>query len=67
MEKFEFLVTVQGDEIIVKTLGFYATYGKPTDQSNLILRHRTGTDDQELALQGWHAATNKARELGWIS
>ena len=31
------------------------------------LRHRTGTEDQELALQGWHAATNKARELGWIS
>ena len=67
MEKFDFLVTVQGDEIIVKTLGFYAAYGKPADESHLILRHRRGTDDQELALKGLHAATNKARELGWIA
>jgi hypothetical protein len=66
LEKLDFFVSVQGDEIIMKTLGFYAAYGKPADQPHLILRHRTDTDDHELLAQGWHAAINKARELGWI-
>jgi hypothetical protein len=66
VEKLEFFVSVQGDEIIVKTLGFYATYCKPADQPHLILRHRRDTNDRELLTQGWHAAINKARELGWI-
>jgi hypothetical protein len=66
LEALDFFVTVQGDEIIVKTLGFYAAYGKPTDEPHLILRQRTNTDDDELLIQGWHAAMNKARELGWI-
>jgi hypothetical protein len=61
LEKLEFFVTVQGDEIIVKTLCFYAAYVKPADELRLILHHRTDTDDHELLNQGWHAAMNKAR------
>jgi hypothetical protein len=58
----ELVVTVGADVIIVKTLGFYAAYGGP----DLILRRHTDTDDQELLAEVWRAATDKARELGWI-
>ena len=62
----ELVVTVGADVIIVKTLGFYAAYGRPTDGPDLILRRHTDTDDQELLAEVWRAATDKARELGWI-
>ena len=60
------IADVIGDEIIVRTLGFFAAYTKPSNAPQLILRHRTETDNQELLAQAWHAANHKARELGWI-
>ena len=65
MEKPLLIADVNGDEIIVRTLGFFA-YAKPSNAPQLILRHRTGTDNHELLAQAWHAANHKARELGWI-
>jgi hypothetical protein len=41
-------------------------YYKPSDQPQLILRHRTRTDDNELLAAAFQAAVSKARELGWI-
>jgi len=61
-----FVVVVQDSEIIVGASGFQAVYFKPTNQSQLILKRRTDTDDQELLAQAWQAANDKARELGWI-
>jgi hypothetical protein len=55
-----------GNEIIVRTLGFFAAYAKPSNAPQLILRRRTETDDHELLAQAWQAANEKARELGWI-
>jgi hypothetical protein len=66
LEKPDLIVVVQGDEIIVRTLGFYATYYKAHGQPQLILRERTKTDDQELVAEAMKAANDKARELGWI-
>ena len=66
MEKPLLIADVIGDEIIVRTLGFFAAYTKPSNAPQLILRHRTETDNQELLAQAWHAANHKARELGWI-
>jgi hypothetical protein len=65
-EKPDLFVAVQGDEIVVRTLGFYAVYCKPTNQPQLILKRRSETDDYELLAQAWQAANDKARELGWI-
>jgi hypothetical protein len=59
-------VEVRGDEIIVTALGFYAAYSKPSRQPQ-ILRRRSDTDDYELLAKAWQAATEKARELGWIA
>jgi len=66
VEKPLLIADVIGDEIIVRTLGFFAAYTKPSNAPQLILRHRTETDNQELLAQAWHAANHKARELGWI-
>jgi hypothetical protein len=66
LEKPDLIVVVKGDEIIVRTLGFYATYYKAHGQPQLILRERTKTDDQELVAEAMKAANDKARELGWI-
>ncbi len=60
------IADVIGDEIIVRTLGFFAAYTKPSNAPQLILRHRTETDNRELLAQAWHAANHKARELRWI-
>ena len=38
LEKPDLIVVVQGDEIIVRTLGFHATYDKSIDQPQLIMR-----------------------------
>ena len=37
LEKPDLIVVVQGDEIIVRTLGFHATYDKSIDQPQLIM------------------------------
>jgi len=66
LEKPLLIVEAKGDEIIVRTLGFYATYHKAHGQPQLILRERTKTDDCELLADAWKAANDKARELGWI-
>ena len=41
LEKPDLIVVVHGDEIIVRTLGFYATYYKTIDQPQLVLREQT--------------------------
>ena len=66
MEKPLLIAEVRGDEIVVRTLGFYAAYAKSSDAPQLILRRRTDTDDHELLAGSWQAANDKARELGWI-
>jgi hypothetical protein len=66
LEKLEFFITVGGDEIIIKTLGLYAAYAKPADQSHLILRRCTDTNDHELLDRAYQAANDKAREPGWL-
>jgi hypothetical protein len=66
LEKPDLIVVVHGDEILVRTLGFYATYYKTIDQPQLVLREQTKTDDEELLALAWKAANDKARELGWI-
>jgi hypothetical protein len=52
---------VSGNEIIVRTLRFFAAYAKPSNAPQLILRRRTETDDHELLAQAWQAANEKAR------
>ena len=67
-------VEVRGDLIIVTQPGrtFSATYGKSKDEPNVILLAATeGRDAERQAIQKFKAdafiaATNKARELGWI-
>ena len=66
MEKLLLIAEVRGDEIIVRTLGFYAAYVKSSDAPQLVLRRRTETNDHELLTRSWQAANDKARELGWI-
>jgi len=62
-----FFVVVEGDEIIVTSdTGFRAAYCKRPNQSQLIVRRRTDTDDHELLAQAWQIANTKALELGWI-
>jgi hypothetical protein len=59
-------VEARESEIIVTVGDFCAVYFRPAGQTQLILRGRTATDDNELLDQVWQAANNKARELGWI-
>ena len=66
MTDYEHQVEVVGGNLIVTCCGFCAVYYKPTDQPQLVLRLRTKTDDYELLAKAWHAANDKARELGWI-
>ena len=58
-----FFVVVQGDEIIVTSAtGFRAAYFKRPYHPQLVLRC-----DHELLARAWQAATEKARELGWVA
>jgi hypothetical protein len=41
-------IEVVDDEIFVTESSFYAAYCKPANQSHLVLRRRTATDDHEL-------------------
>jgi hypothetical protein len=62
-----FRVEVKKDgELEVASGDFRAVYYKPHDKPQLILRHRTETDDHALLAMAWQAANDKARELGWI-
>jgi hypothetical protein len=66
MDSAELQVEVAGPNLIVSGGGFCAVYYKSTDQSQLILRLRTKSDDYELLARARMAANQKARELGWI-
>jgi hypothetical protein len=61
-------IEVAGGDIIISHLpsGLKAEYFKPDNQSQLILRRRTPTNDYQLLARVWGAANHKARELGWI-
>ena len=59
-------IEVQGRDIIVTYGAFSAVCYKPIGRPQLIMRHRTRTDDYELMAEAWKAASDKARELGWI-
>ena len=62
-----FHVEVVDSDLMVSTDRFCAVYYKPSDESQLVLRIRTQTDDHELLAKAWQAANDKARELGWIA
>jgi hypothetical protein len=64
----DFEVDVKGDLIVVwdPATHFYAIYAKPSDQPQLILKHRRPTKDHQLLARSWQAANDRARELGWI-
>lgn len=68
MSQFGFSIEVRQGNLVV-SLGreFCAIYFKPSNQPQLILRHRTQTVDDALLAQAWQAANAKARELGWIA
>ena len=68
MTNAELQVEVRGDLIIIahSPTQFLAIYAKPNNRSELVLKRRTDTGDNVLLVQVWQAATDKARELGWI-
>jgi hypothetical protein len=66
LEKLLLIAELRGDEIIVRTLGFYAAYATSSDAPQLVLRRRIETNDHALLARAWQAANDKARELGWI-
>jgi hypothetical protein len=68
MAPFHADVVVDENEIIVDLpeAGFHAVYFRRPGKPQLILKSRTQTDDYELLGRAWRAATDKARELGWI-
>ena len=41
-------------------------YYRPAARGRLVLRYQSRTDDHTLVSKAWIAATEKARELGWI-
>ena len=59
-------VEVRRDLIIVTALGFYAAYSKRPNKPQLIIKRRPDTNAHELLAQAWQAASDKARELGWL-
>jgi hypothetical protein len=62
LEKPDLIVVVQGDEIIVRTLGFHAS---PFTSHSLLC----GNALKPTTTSCWPtlgASTEKARELGWI-
>ena len=68
MKSTHFIIEVRGADLVVSLQNgkFKATYYKPLGRRNLILRERTKTDDEALAVEAFQAAVAKARELGWI-
>jgi hypothetical protein len=65
---YNFTIVVHGKDITVflSSPSFSAVYYKPPELSQLVLRRRSPTDDYELIVAAWRAASDKARELGWI-
>jgi len=59
-------VEVHGRDIVVRTGAFSAVYYKPAGQPQLIPRQRTRIGDHELLAKVSKAASDQARELGWI-
>jgi hypothetical protein len=68
MSETGFQVEERDGEIIVMRadLLFIATYYKRANESQLVLRRRTATNDHALLARAFQAAVAKARELGWI-
>jgi hypothetical protein len=66
--KYQFDIEVKGRDIVVSfpQARFMAVYYKAAGEPQLILRQRSWCDDYELLAEVWHAANDKARELGWI-
>jgi len=62
----EFSVEVADGDIVVIIGAFRAAYYKTPNDPQLFLRYRTQTKDHALMAKAWHAANDKARELGWI-
>ena len=62
----EFMVEERNGEIVVSSAAFRAVYLKSSNQSQIVLKGRSETDDYQLLTRAWQAASNKARELGWI-
>jgi uncharacterized protein YgiM (DUF1202 family) len=50
LEKPQLIIEAKGDEIIVRTLGFYATYHKSIDPPQLVLRPPSSDDAKWVAL-----------------
>ena len=63
----EFVVEERNGEIVVSSAAFRAVYLKSSNQSQIVLKGRSETDDYQLLTRAWQAANNKARELGWIA
>jgi hypothetical protein len=63
-----FKVDVRGNDIIVRltSANFEAVYYRPAARGRLVRRYQSRTDDHTLVSKAWIAATEKARELGWI-
>jgi len=58
---------VKDEEIVVTSdTGFHASYSRRPNCPQLIVRRLTETDDDEVLILAWEAASEKARELGWI-
>jgi hypothetical protein len=62
----EFVIEERNGEIVVSSAGFRAVYLKSSNQSRIVLKGRSQTDDYRLLTRAWRAANDKARELGWI-
>jgi hypothetical protein len=69
-------VEVLGDEIIVilPATSYGVTYYKPANSPQLLARNFLSKNDSrapitqaEFLARAWHAANEKARELGWIA
>jgi hypothetical protein len=58
------LLAVRRDEIVVRTLGFYAAYAKPSNSPQLVPRRRIETEDHELLARAWQAANGKHARSG---
>ena len=62
----EFVVEERNGEIVVSSAAFRAVYLKSSNQTHIVLKGRSETDDYQLLTRACQAASNKARELGWI-
>ena len=68
MNESDLVVKVRGALIIISRLGTqsYAIYTKPAGQPELVIVSSPDAKEHELRARIWWAASEKARELGWI-